>query len=111
MRKEVEIEKLWHNTELVHCALRHAGVNIGATTTPITPIIIGDSRRCLSASKAAMDRSIYLTPMPFPVVPLGQSRLRATVTAEHCPDDLAEAARAMIEIWKEHAGQLASAEA
>src|SRR6201746_2863821 len=54
------IERLWSNTLYFQAQLKSAGFNIGgqntpASETPITPIIIGDSRRTMEFSRALFD--------------------------------------------------------
>ena len=46
----------------------------------------------MDAGKSCMDNCVFLVPVPFPLVPMGKSRLRATVTADHLEDDLLFAA-------------------
>lgn len=106
---QVGVEALWQNTTLFHEELSSARVNIGATATPITPIMMGDARKCLSAANAAFESGVYLTPIPFPIVPLGRSRLRATVTAEHAAADLIDAARILVGLWTHRVGARALA--
>ncbi|MCC6919862.1 MAG: pyridoxal phosphate-dependent aminotransferase family protein [Alphaproteobacteria bacterium] len=79
-------------TDHFHTALRRHGLDIGLTATPITPVIVGDSDRTFEAADRCMRHGVYLTAIPFPVVPMGKARLRATVTADHDLDALTHAA-------------------
>ena len=72
--------------------MRQHQLDIGQTETPVTPIIIGESEATLEAGDHCMRNGVYLIATPFPIVPLGKARLRATVTADHQPDDLIRAA-------------------
>ena len=86
------VNRLWANKKTFHEALKTKGMDIGNTCSPITPIILGGSNISLDAGKSCMDNCVFLVPVPFPLVPMGKSRLRATVTADHLEDDLLFAA-------------------
>lgn len=50
----------------------------------IVPIIVGDARLCKSiCDRLLEEEKIYIQPINYPTVPLGQERLRITITAEH----------------------------
>lgn len=86
------LERLKAKTVHFHDALRSRGLNIGLTATPITPIIIGDTDATFAAADFCMRNGVFLIATPFPIVPLGQARLRATVTADHDVEALTRAA-------------------
>ena len=58
--------------------MRQHQLDIGQTETPVTPIIIGESEATLEAGDHCMRNGVYLIATPFPIVPLGKARLRAT---------------------------------
>jgi glycine C-acetyltransferase len=95
------VQRLRTNTAIFHEALQHRGVDIRATKTPITPIVIGDAKQCVLASKAALNAGLHLFAIPFPVVPLGTSRLRASVSAVHLEADLVWAAHELVNIARQ----------
>ena len=53
------------------------------TNTPIQPIVIGDSERCVRISEALHRNGILITAIRPPTVPKGTARLRMTLCAEH----------------------------
>src|SRR6195952_1358176 len=82
------IERLWSNTRYFQAQLKSAGFNIGgqntpASETPITPIIIGDSRQTMDFSRALFDAGVMATGIAFPTVPEGKARIRCIMTSEH----------------------------
>ena len=89
------IERLNANTAYFHNQLRDHGLDIGATSTPITPVLIGDSDVALRAADHCIKSDVFLNGVVFPIVPFGKARLRATVTADHQMADLADAANAI----------------
>jgi glycine C-acetyltransferase len=96
------VERLAEKTAHFHCELRLRGLDIGPTTTPITPIMIGDSAVALKAADICIKGGIFLMAAVFPFVPLGKARLRATVTNDHNLASLTEAADVIAEAVHGH---------
>jgi 8-amino-7-oxononanoate synthase len=73
---------------LAHAALFRtlaagAGITVGASATPIQPVLLGDPRAAVAASEALLERGLLVTAIRPPTVPAGTSRLRVTFSAEH----------------------------
>jgi 8-amino-7-oxononanoate synthase len=51
--------------------------------SPIIPVVLGDEERALTASRALMERSLYVPAIRPPSVAPGSSRLRVTLSAAH----------------------------
>ncbi|MBK5278195.1 MAG: aminotransferase class I/II-fold pyridoxal phosphate-dependent enzyme [Bacteroidia bacterium] len=77
------IKKLWSNTRFFSKELKKLGYDIGFSSTPIIPIILGANEATLSFARKLFDRQILATPIVFPAVPKSQSRLRLCVNAAH----------------------------
>ncbi|WP_019961798.1 aminotransferase class I/II-fold pyridoxal phosphate-dependent enzyme [Woodsholea maritima] len=97
MKDNSAIKRLWENTHHFHERLLDGGADLAGTKTPITPIMFGDAKRSLKASNYCFENGVYLVAVPFPLVPLGKSRLRATVTADHTLADLDFAADVVLQ--------------
>jgi 8-amino-7-oxononanoate synthase len=69
-------------------AATSAGLEIGASHTPIQPIILGSATRALAASDALWNEGIWVTAIRPPTVPEGGARLRITLSAAHAPRDV-----------------------
>ncbi len=67
---------------------RELGFNIGASETPIIPIIIGDDDRTLMFWKALFDAGVYTNPVLSPAVPPGLQLLRTSYMATHTDEQL-----------------------
>ncbi|MDF1515521.1 MAG: pyridoxal phosphate-dependent aminotransferase family protein [Anaerolineae bacterium] len=67
---------------------REMGFNIGASQTPIIPIIIGDDTKTLMFWKALFDAGVYTNPVLSPAVPEGLQLLRTSYMASHTDDQL-----------------------
>jgi glycine C-acetyltransferase len=82
------IEQLWANTRRYQAALRSAGFSIGDSETPITPIMVGDTKLTFEFSRELFDNGLYATGIGFPTVPQGKARVRTIVTSAHTPEQL-----------------------
>lgn len=64
------------------------GLELMQSTTPIQPIVIGDSDRAMRFSQLLRDRGILVTAIRPPTVPAGSARLRVTLSAAHSVEQL-----------------------
>ena len=63
---------------------RKCGLNTGSSReTPVIPVILGDSVRCVQVSSALLLQGVDVQPILYPAVPESASRLRFFITAEH----------------------------
>jgi len=85
------MERLWENTRYFKAALQQLGFDTGLSETPITPIMVGASRKAMEFSRALFDEGLFATAVAYPTVPEGAARLRTIVTATHTREDLDEA--------------------
>jgi 8-amino-7-oxononanoate synthase len=82
------LQNLWDNTNFVKNNLKNSGFNIGATETPIIPIIIGDDIITNKFTKYLHKKGIFVNPVLYPAVKKKESRLRITIMATHTKADL-----------------------
>jgi glycine C-acetyltransferase len=82
------IDRLWENTRFFKDGLRAIGFNTGASESPITPIIVGESDLATRFSTRLFEEGVFAQGMGFPIVPKGKARLRTIVTAAHTKDEL-----------------------
>ncbi len=84
MRTEPErVERLARIGEKMRRGYRSLGFNIGNSSTPIIPIIIGDDTRVLLFWKALFENGIFVNPVVSPAVPQGMQLLRTSYMATH----------------------------
>ncbi len=89
MREEPErIQRVNANAAYVRKELRRLGFDIGASETPIVPIIIGDDMRTLLAWKALFEAGVFVNPILAPAVPEGRQLLRTSYMATHTDEQL-----------------------
>jgi 8-amino-7-oxononanoate synthase len=60
-----------------------AGVPLGASVTPIQPIVLGEAERALAAQRALRAAGFWVIAIRPPTVPEGSARLRVTLSAAH----------------------------
>jgi glycine C-acetyltransferase len=82
------IERLWQNTRLFKAGLARLGFDIGASETPITPVIAGSGAMAMKLSDRLFEEGVFAQGIGFPTVPDDRSRVRTIVTAEHSTEEL-----------------------
>ena len=68
--------------------LKKAGFDTMLTTTAIVPVLCGTDERAYTLTQVCQHKDLFVLPVVSPAVPEGQSRLRATVTAAHEPEEI-----------------------
>lgn len=81
-------ERLWRNTNCVASGLRSLGFDVGATQTPVIPVLIGDVMQSLSTWRALFDEGVFTHPIVPPAVPAHSCRIRVSMSAEHTDDQI-----------------------
>lgn len=77
--------------------LREAGFSVSTgETTPVIPVIVGDSARAARLSELLLEDGFDVQPMVAPAVPEERARLRFFVTAAHNDEQLRAAAAALV---------------
>lgn len=90
-RQQANVDRLKH-------LLRGNGFNLGATESHIIPLLIGDAHLCKETSAFLLDRhAIYVQPINYPTVAVGQERLRITPTPAHSEHDMRALLAALID--------------
>src|SRR6266704_314893 len=82
---------LWENADYFHEKLRELGIDTGASTTYVMPIVIGDRERMYRLCLEVRRRGLWVAPVDYPAVPQSRICFRACVTAMHTRADLDEA--------------------
>ncbi|APY87913.1 8-amino-7-oxononanoate synthase [Streptomyces alfalfae] len=95
------LTRLWDNIRTLRSALLDAGFDLERSESAILPIVIGDERTAMEMGRAVRARGLFCQTVVFPGVPLGDARLRISVTSEHTPADLQEAAGIFAEAGRE----------
>ncbi len=94
------VQNLWKNTEYFKKAMKDLGFNIGNSTTPITPVIVGESGAAKKMSQRLFEEGIFALPIVFPMVARDKARIRTIMNAALTKDDLDFAIGAFQKIGK-----------
>jgi 8-amino-7-oxononanoate synthase len=74
--------------ERMRARFRQLGFDVGASETPIIPIVIGDNTHTFAAWKALYEAGIYTNAVVSPAVPPELSLLRTSYMATHTDEQL-----------------------
>ena len=89
IRRNPELrEKLWNNTAYIKARLKESGFDFRGSETPIIPIMIGDAKKTFEVSQYLWKNGLFIPAIRPPTVPIGESRLRITITAMHTRKEL-----------------------
>jgi glycine C-acetyltransferase len=95
------IDRLWANTRYFKGELARLGFDTGASETPITPVMMGDSATAGRFSERLFDEGIFAQPVVYPTVALDRARIRTIVTAEHSTAQLDRCLAAFANVGRE----------
>ncbi|OWZ82796.1 glycine C-acetyltransferase [Natranaerobius trueperi] len=93
--------KLWDNAEYFKQGVRDLGLDTGGSETPITPVMIGDAKDATTFSERLFKEDVFAQAIGFPLVPQGQARIRAMISAAHSKEDLDFALDKFAKVGKE----------
>jgi len=75
------VEKLRENTAYFRKQIKGLGFKIIDGVHPIVPIMLGEAALAMDMSDALLEEGVYIKGLWFPVVPKGEARLRAQISA------------------------------
>lgn len=67
------------------------------STTPIQPLLVGDSQAALDLTQALLQRGIWVPAIRPPTVPAATARLRISLSAAHTLEDVEQLAAALVD--------------
>jgi len=90
-RGEAPLDRLRANTELFRCEIAALGYEVLPGDHPIVPIMFGDANRAGEVAERLLAEGVYVVAFSYPVVPMGQARIRTQMSAAHDAEDLRRA--------------------
>ena len=94
------IQDLWDNTNYFKHELTSTGFHTGNSETPITPVIVGETKLAHELSRALFEEGVLATGIGFPTVAKDKARVRTIVTATHTKAELDRALEAFRKVGK-----------
>jgi glycine C-acetyltransferase len=95
------VERLWANARFFQGELKRLGFDIGLTTTPITPIMLGEAPLAQAFSRRLLENDVFAMAIGFPTVPQGKARIRLMLSAAHSGEDLERGLEALATVGRE----------
>ena len=85
------VDRLWENAEYFKSEMKNLGFDTGVSTTPITPVMLGEAPLAQEFSRKLFEAGVFAMSIGFPTVPQGMARIRVMISAAHSKDDLDQA--------------------
>lgn len=82
------VDRLWENGNYFKAEMKKLGFDTGLSQTPITPVMLGDSKLAKDFSKELFNEGVFAMALAFPTVPIGKARIRVMISATHTKEDL-----------------------
>lgn len=82
------VKRLWDNTNYFKKELRSLGFDTGESSTPITPVIVGESSVAKTLSNRLYEEGVFALPIVFPMVARDKARIRNMMNAGLSRKDL-----------------------
>jgi glycine C-acetyltransferase len=92
--------RLEANATLFRQGMAAAGFSLAGAGHPIIPVMLGDARIATEMAARLLDAGVYAIGFSYPVVPMGQARIRAQMSAAHTREDIERAVGAFTAVGK-----------
>jgi 8-amino-7-oxononanoate synthase len=83
--------RLWENVRRIRTGLTQAGFSIGASESPIVPIVVGSPERTVAMWQHLLQEGVYANIILPPACRADACLVRTSYSAAHSPDDLDQA--------------------
>jgi glycine C-acetyltransferase len=94
------VDRLWENAKYFKDELKQQGFNTGLSTTPITPVMLGEAPLAQQFSRELFDQGVFAMALGYPTVPQGKARIRVMISAAHSREDLDQGLEAFAKVGK-----------
>lgn len=93
-------EKLWGLIKQFRAGASQLGLDLMDSSSPIQPLLVGDTQKALRLSEALLDRGILISAIRPPTVPEGTARLRITLSAAHSDEQVDQLLTALEAVYR-----------
>ena len=94
------VKKLWENTKFFKSELKKLKFDIGTSTTPIIPLMIGDEKKAKEVSRDLFERGLFSVAITYPTVAKGKARIRLMNSAGHTKTQIKKAVEIISAVGK-----------
>ncbi len=94
------VDRLWENAKYFKAEMKTLGFNTGLSTTPITPVMLGEAPLAQQFSRDLFEEGVFAMALGFPTVPQGKARIRVMISAAHAQKDLDKGLEAFAKVGK-----------
>jgi glycine C-acetyltransferase len=94
------VDRLWENARYFKAEMKRLGFNTGVSSTPITPVMLGEAPLAQEFSRSLFEEDVFAMPLGFPTVPAGKARIRVMISAAHSRTDLDQCLSAFEKVGK-----------
>ncbi len=94
------VDKLWDNARYFKAEMRTLGFDTGLSTTPITPVMLGEAPLAQQFSRELFEAEVFAMAIGYPTVPQGKARIRVMISAAHERNDLDKGLQAFKKVGK-----------
>jgi glycine C-acetyltransferase len=94
------VERLQKNTADFRREIVRLGFKIIEGNHPIVPVMLGEAAVAQDMSRELLGEGVYIKGLWYPVVPKGEARLRAQISAAHTAQDIERALDAFSKVGK-----------
>ena len=95
------VDRLWENARYFKAEMKRLGFDTGVSTTPITPVMLGEAPLAQQFSRALFENGVFAMAIGFPTVPKGKARIRVMISAAHSRADLDQGLAAFAKVGKQ----------
>ncbi|MEQ9877828.1 glycine C-acetyltransferase [Pectobacterium aroidearum] len=92
--------RLWANARLFREKMAAAGFTLAGADHAIIPVMLGEAQLAQDFAQALQREGVYVAGFFYPVVPLGQARIRTQMSAAHTPQQIQFAVEAFTRVGK-----------
>jgi len=94
------VDRLWDNAKYFKAEMKKLGFDTGFSTTPITPVMLGDAPLAQQFSRDLFEEGVFAMALGYPTVPQGKARIRVMISAAHSKADLYKGLEAFAKVGK-----------
>ena len=94
------IKNLWDMTHYTIKNLKEAGFDLGATQTPIIPLMVRDNMKTFQLTKLLLDEGIFVNPVLSPAVAEDSTLIRFNLMATHNYNQIDYAVDKLVKLGK-----------